>query len=99
MINIKTLLQISNRKDKKFQVRINSKTIHFGAKGMSDYTIHQDPARKQRYLNRHQSREDWTSSGIETSGFWSRWLLWNKPSLKDSIKDIEKRFNLTIQID
>jgi len=32
------------------------KTTHFGAAGMSDYTKHKDPERKQRYLNRHRKK-------------------------------------------
>ena len=73
------------------------KTIHFGAKGMSDYTIHKDPERKQRYINRHKKRENWNKSGIKTAGFWSLHLLWNKPSLSASIKDIENKFNVKIK--
>ena len=98
-LQMKIILLQSSRKDKKLQIIVRGKSVHFGARGMSDYTIHKDQLRKQRYINRHQSNENWTSTGIETAGFWSRWLLWNKPNLKDSIKDIEKRFNLTIQID
>jgi hypothetical protein len=63
---------------------------------MSDYTIHKDPERKERYINRHMKREDWTKSGMKTSGFYSRWLLWNLPSLSASIKDTQKRFDIKI---
>ena len=39
----------SKKDDKKFDARIDGKkTVSFGAKGMSDYTIHKDPERKQR---------------------------------------------------
>ena len=72
-------------------------TIHFGAKGMSDYTINRDPERKRLYIKRHKARENWSKSGIQTAGFWSRWLLWNKPSLDESIRDIEKRFRVSIK--
>ena len=67
------------------------KTTHFGCAGMSDYTKHKDPARKQRYMNRHKSREDWTKS--MSAGALSRYILWNKPTLKASISDYKKRFN------
>jgi len=77
-------------------VRVGKKTIHFGAKDYSDYTIHKDPDRKQRYIDRHKENEDWTKSGIDTAGFWSRWLLWNEPTLKDSIKEIEDKFGIKI---
>ena len=48
----------SNRKDKKYMVKFvneNGKinTIHFGAFGMSDYTINKDEKRKERYIKRH----------------------------------------------
>jgi hypothetical protein len=74
----------------------NRKMVKFGAEGYEDYTIHKDEERKERYIERHQRNEDWSKKGIDTAGFWSRWLLWNKPALKDSIKDIEKRFNVEI---
>ena len=94
MLNI--ILKKSNKPDKKWMVTIEGKTIHFGAKGMSDYTIHKDKERMLRYTGRHQKRENWTKSGIKTAGFWSKWLLWNKPSLLASKKDIERRFNVKI---
>lgn len=72
----------------------NRKLIHFGAKGYSDFTMHQDTKRKESYIARHEGNEDWTKSGVLTAGFWSRWVLWNKPSLKDSISDVRKRFKL-----
>lgn len=69
------------------------KKISFGAKGMSDYTIHKDPERKKRYIERHSGmNEDWNDP--LTAGALSRWILWNKPSFEDSIKDFKKRFNL-----
>lgn len=67
-------------------------TIHFGAKGYSDFTIHNDEERKQRYLARHRAREDWTDP--LTAGFWSRWVLWNLPTLRDSIEYTKRKFNL-----
>ena len=75
----------------------SKKTIHFGAKDYSDYTKHKDPERKERYITRHKKKENWTKSGIESAGFWSRWILWNKPSFKGSITDTEKRFNINIR--
>ena len=32
-------------------------SVHFGAKGMSDYTIHKDDERKYRYIMRHKKNE------------------------------------------
>lgn len=90
----------STRADKKFMVITPSnRKIHFGAAGYSDYTIHKDEERKQRYISRHQKNEDWTESGLNTAGFWARYLLWNKPTIAESINDIDQRFNIEIEYD
>ena len=68
------------------------KVVQFGAEGMSDFTIHKDKERKQRYLDRHKKNENWNDP--MTAGALSRWILWNKPTLDASIKDFKKRFKL-----
>ena len=89
----------SSRADKKYMVYVDGKVTHFGATGYSDYSKHKDPERKQRYITRHQARENWTKSGIHTAGFWSRWLLWGEPTLQASIKAIEQKFGVKIKYD
>lgn len=69
------------------------KTTHFGAAGMSDYTKHKNKSRKKRYMNRHRSRENWNNH--MSAGALSRWILWNKPTLKASIDDYKKKFNFS----
>ena len=69
-----------------------NRKVFFGASGYSDYTIHKDDERKLRYIKRHQERENWGKSGINTAGFWSRWLLWNLSTIEASYRDIKKRF-------
>lgn len=87
----------STNKNKKYTVITPlGKRISFGAIGYSDYTIHRDPERQKRYITRHRSRENWNKSGINTAGFWSRWILWNKPSLQGSINDTSRRFGIKI---
>jgi hypothetical protein len=66
--------------------------VHFGARGYEDYTTHRDAARKARYVLRHRAREQWGMAGVRTPGFWSRWLLWNRPSLRASLADMRRRF-------
>ncbi len=74
------------------------KTTHFGQRGASDYTKHGDKERMERYLERHgggfetSTKEDWKDS--TTAGSLSRWILWNKPSLKGSFDDYKSRFGL-----
>ena len=91
------LLQIrpSKKKNKKYDaIYSDGKSVSFGAKGYSDYTIHKNPERKRRYLARHKKRENWTKSGMKTAGFLSRWILWNLPDLRASFLDTKKRFNI-----
>ena len=103
-------LRRSKNSDKKFDAMFRSKgcpcgandkpacgakekIVSFGAAGMSDYTKHKDPARKELYIKRHSGMgEDWNDP--LTPGALSRWILWNKPSLEESIKDYKKRFDL-----
>ena len=68
------------------------KTVHFGSAGMSDFTKNKDEERKQRYLDRHRKNENWASP--TTAGALSRWILWNKPTLRASIADFKRRFKL-----
>ena len=85
----------SDKPDKKYYIITDkNKKVYFGAAGMSDYTHHKDDERKLRYIKRHSSNENWSKSGIDTAGFWSRWLLWNKPSIRASYNDIKSRFKL-----
>jgi hypothetical protein len=93
---MKITLKKSTRKNKKYMVIIDNEKIHFGADGYSDYTKHKDDDRKKAYIARHKKNENWKKSGIMTAGFWSRWLLWNKKTIKSSIDDIEKRFNIDL---
>ena len=68
------------------------KTQHFGAAGMSDFTIHKDEERKQRYINRHKKRENFFDP--MTAGSLAVHILWNKTTLRESIKDFKQKFNL-----
>jgi hypothetical protein len=94
------IIKPSRRKDKKYDAVIDgSKTVSFGQKGFEDYTIHKDSERKQRYIQRHKKAEDW--SNPKTAGFWSRWAIWEKPTLKEAVSNINKKFkniNVKLQI-
>lgn len=100
---ISCILSRSSLSNKKFQVTITDsrrnteRVVHFGAKGYSDYTLHKDPERMKRYTIRHRVRENWSRSGVYTAGFWSKWILWNKPSLQASIRDTAQRFGFKIR--
>ena len=88
----------ATNKAKRFMITTpEGKAIQFGSRAHENFTIHGDQNRKTAYLKRHAKNEDWTKSGIDTAGFWARYLLWNEPTIKASIKDIEMRFDIKIQ--
>ena len=88
----------SNDSKHKYEVTIlnkktnRKKTIKFGAFGMSDYTQHKDDKRKDLYDGRHSKNENWDDP--LTAGFWAKWILWNKKTIKESLADVINRFNL-----
>ena len=92
-------LSPSKRSSKKWMVTTpEGKVVHFGAAGYEDYTTHGDSRRRDLYLSRasRQPGVDWSESGVDTPGWWARWLLWSKPSLKSAIREIKNRFNLKV---
>ena len=116
-------LKRSPKSDKKFRIVTPlGKSIDFGAKGYSDYTLHKNPFRMRLYIGRHggliskqlknennkikvhkqvmkvssSTKENWSIHGINTPGFWSRWLLWSEPDLKKAKKRIETKFKIKI---
>ena len=85
----------SDKPNKKYYIITNDKKkVYCGQASASDFTIHKDEARKQLYINRHKKNENWTKSGINSAGFWSKQLLWNLPTISASYQDIKKRFNI-----
>ena len=96
-ITVSVKFSLSTKKDKKlmavfYRDGVKIKTTHFGATGYSDYTLHKDVKRKQRYMNRHRNKEDWNNPF--TAGALSYWILWNKPTIQKSITAFKKRFHL-----
>lgn len=64
----------------------------FGAAGMSDFTIHRDLERRERYISRH--KKDLRTNDPMKPGYLSMYILWNKPSLKASLADYKRRLNV-----
>jgi hypothetical protein len=87
------VIRKSSKADKKYEAVIDGrKTVPFGAKGYSDFTLHKDPERKQRYIQRHQNNEDWSKTGINTPGFYAKHVLWNKDTIQKSVTDLNKKY-------
>ena len=83
----------SKKPDKKYDSRINgSKTVSFGQKGASDYTKHKDPIRKEAYIARHKKNEDWSKSNMASPAWMSRYILWEKTTLKGAVDNANKKY-------
>lgn len=69
-----------------------TKTTHFGAKGMDDYTITKDKEQRARYRQRH--KKDLKTNDPTKAGFLSYYILWgDSTSRSENIKNYKKRFN------
>ena len=96
---VKLVVSKSDKKDKKYKAVFTyedgkTKTSHFGAKGMEDYTTHKDKERRSRYRARH--KKDLKTNDYTRAGYLSYYILWgDKTNLKDAIKDYKKRFKLS----
>ena len=69
-----------------------TKTIHFGAAGMDDFTITKDREQQQRYINRHRNAENWSKA--DSAGALSRYVLWSATSVSEGIHNYKQKFNL-----
>jgi hypothetical protein len=90
------ILKKSGLPQKKYQVTdiVSGKTIHFGAAGYSDYTLSKNKQKKSAYIARHSVRSNFND--LNSAASWSRFILWNKPTIEQSVQDMEKRFDIKI---
>jgi hypothetical protein len=88
----------STKADKKLMAKFETdtgrtKTTHFGAKGMDDYTITNDKEQRERYRTRH--KKDLETNDPTKAGFLSYYILWgDSTSRQTNISSYKKRFNL-----
>ena len=75
-----------------FQKGDKTITTDFGQKGASDYTIHGDIDRRNRYIKRHL--KDINTGDPTRAGYLSLYILWNKKSFRASMKDYKYRLNI-----
>ena len=96
----------SSKKDKKYMIKYDNKTKHFGQRGARDYTLINKKS-SQFYLPKKEDREKVKKAYKSrhrntpinkklTPASLSMYLLWNKTTLSASIKDYEKRFNVDV---
>ena len=68
-------------------MRMRSYVVRHGGRTTSST----DPANVHRIMLTRTSsnKETWGARGVNTPGFWSRWLLWSFPDIKIAKKYIE----------
>ena len=87
----------STKSDKKLMATFENdgrtKTIHFGSKGMDDFTKTKDEEQRARYRQRH--KKDLETKDPTRAGFLSYYILWgDSTSRRENIASYKKRFNL-----
>lgn len=77
----------------KYYTIYNGKKIYFGALGYMDYIQYYQKygkevadKKKKAYIARHKVNEKWNNKN--TSGYYARWVLWNKPTIQESLRSI-----------
>ena len=87
----------SNKRGKKYKAVFKngsrSKTTHFGAQGMDDYTRTHDKKQRSRYRERH--KKDLKTRDPTRAGFLSYYVLWGpSTSLRENVRSYKSRFHL-----
>ena len=78
-----------------FEIDGRENTTHFGDSSMADFTTHpsdQRESRKAAYLLRHKPNENWNDP--TSAGALSRWILWEKPTIREGIEFYRRKFGL-----
>ena len=87
----------SDVKDKKMKAvfyddKTKIKTTHFGYDKGKSFIDHKDDSKKEAWIARHKVRgsfqEPMSASAL------AKHILWNKPSIQNSIKDYKNKFKL-----
>lgn len=102
---MEVIIKLSDKPDKRYMAVFYDKnkkvkTTHFGYaitdKGIkkygSTYIDHKNDDLKEAYIARHKVNEDFND--YMSAGSLSRYILWEKKSLRDAINDYKKRFRL-----
>lgn len=70
-----------------------TKTTHFGAAGMDDYTKTHDKDQRERYRTRH--KKDLETGDPSRAGFLSYYILWGEhTSVRANVTAFKKKFGL-----
>mgnify|MGYP005658139969 CR=1 FL=1 len=86
---MRVVVEKSKRADKRLQATFGNKTVHFGAKGGRTFVDHRDAKTKAAWEARHRVNENW--SDYASAGALAKHILWNKPTIAGSIRDLNGR--------
>ena len=84
----------SPRLGKKYMIRFEDpdRVIHFGSDVSKTFLDHGDKIKRENYIKRHETNEDWSKVN---AGSLSRFLLWgNSTSLRENLDDYLIKFNI-----
>ena len=91
LIKIKKLKKGTKKYEAEFKKGNKIIKRKFGSMGMSDYTLHNDSKRRNRYIKRH--KKDLKTNDPTRAGYLSMYILWNKKTFKASLNDYKRRLN------
>lgn len=102
---MEVIIKLSDKPDKRYMAVFYDKnkkvkTTHFGyaitdggiKKYGSTYIDHKNDDLKEAYIARHKVNEDFND--YMSAGSLSRYILWEKKSLRDAINYYKRRFRL-----
>ncbi len=89
----------TDNKHKFFIITADGHKVNFGSAKNKDYTIYYRDygkeiadKKKKAYIARHSKlNEKWGRDGINTAGYYARWLLWEEPTIEASYKKIREK--------
>ena len=88
---LEKLLPANDGKHKFIAFFTNGRKVKFGAEGYSDYTIHKDKERRERYRDRHS--KDLATRDPYKPGYLSYYILWgDSTSLDKNVKKYNEMF-------
>jgi len=90
MVRIVKIEEAANKKYKWTATFDDGTHTSFGQAGASDFTQHGNEIRKKAYLSRHE--KDLKTNDPRRAGYLSYYVLWNKPTVEESVRDFNRRF-------
>lgn len=91
-------LEKATAKGKRYKITSpEGKIIQFGSATGSTFVDGKDEKTKKAWIARHSKGNPDAWNDKNSPLFYARHLLWNKPTLTESIKDVKERFGIHIK--